>query len=199
MLKVLISETQAMKEVIESGAKIVHDAEISAKEARTRNAGGVDVGGSPPAHTATTSRVQTNPFGSDATTGAADAYSVASSYYGGQSQASNLQPHTIAAASTPQRSVSSVTHFSQGHPTPAQNSIGASEEALRKLEQLKQEAERAEAEAMSADDHAQALGVRFEDVKAEAEDANALVNEKNNAKKKKKGFLRGGGDKTSVG
>jgi hypothetical protein len=68
--------------------------------------------------------------------------------------------------------------------------------ASQNLEELRIEAEKAERDATSADDHAKGLALQFEDIRAEAERANANANEKKNAKSKKKmGLLRGGKDK----
>ena len=63
---------------------------------------------------------------------------------------------------------------------------------MQLLQNLKDDAEQAEHDAQSATDHAQALGLQFEDIRRDFDDINQIANQKQNAKPKKKGFLKGG-------
>lgn len=61
--------------------------------------------------------------------------------------------------------------------------------ALQRLEELKYHAQQADREATNAEDHARALGLQYEDLRAQAERAEITLNEK---KPRKKGFFKGG-------
>ena len=69
---------------------------------------------------------------------------------------------------------------------------GPSDDSMEMLQNLKDAAEQAEKDARSATDHSQALALQFEDIRRDFDDINQVANEKQNAKFKKKGFLKGG-------
>lgn len=185
MMKTLISETSATKEAFDTGLKTIHDAtEESAKETN-RN------GSSYHAHANQTgvsaAAPVANPFG-DAGSVLTDAFADSSSYHNGGNQLQRAQP--------PAQGTTSY-YEQQPMPVAAQpQQTGPSEELMRQLDELRRDAERSQQDATSADDHAKALAMQFEDIRAEAERANTVANEKQNAKpKKKKGLRRGGGNK----
>lgn len=62
-------------------------------------------------------------------------------------------------------------------------------EDMQKLEELKYQANQADRNATSAADHARAYAIQYEDLRAQAERAEIILNEK---KPKKKGFFKGG-------
>lgn len=70
-----------------------------------------------------------------------------------------------------------------------QNEPDPTVEAMQRLEQLKYNAAKAEREATSAQDHARALAIQYEDLRMQAERAEITANEK---KPKKKGIFKGG-------
>ncbi len=180
LLKTLVSETSAMKEAFQTGLQTIHDAEEIAKAKR---------GASPHVDSSTAAIQSVNPFG-DAGSVLTDTFADASSF---QHSVSHVQREQL-----PPQQMAPVNYYEQQvhqAPVPPQKS-GPSEESLRRLEELKIAAQKAEEDATSADDHAKALALQFEDIRAEAERANAIANDKQNAKpKKKKGLRRGGKDK----
>jgi len=167
-----------MRDAFQTGLQTIHDAEEIAKVTKRNGS----------SHVESSAAVATaNPFG-DAGSVLTDAFADSSSYQHGVSQ---VQREQLPSQGAP------ASYYEQPIPAPAPpQQTGPSEESLQQLEGLRIEAEKAEQDGTSADDHAKALELQFEDIRAEAERANATANEKQNAKsKKKKGLRRGGKDK----
>lgn len=192
MLRNLVGETITMRDTIQLGVDAIQGAEASVREAKSRM-GSV----APP-----TSQQQpsvTNPFAYDGQQSVNSGFGAdASSYYGGVGggAASHApepaaaqpyyQPPVVPGVPAPSTNDAMYTQPEQQEPS------GPSDEALRNLENMKAEAESARREAMSADDHVKALAIQFEDVRADARQAELAASEKQNAKSKKKGLLGGG-------
>ena len=167
-----------MRDAFQTGLQTIHDAEEIAKVTKRNGS----------SHVESSAAVATaNPFG-DAGSVLTDAFADSSSYQHGVSQ---VQREQLPSQGAP------ASYYEQPIPAPAPpQQTGPSEESLQQLEGLRIEAEKSEQDGTSADDHAKALELQFEDIRAEAERANATANEKQNAKsKKKKGLRRGGKDK----
>jgi hypothetical protein len=167
-----------MRDAFQTGLQTIHDAEEIAKVTKRNGS----------SHVESSAAVATaNPFG-DAGSVLTDAFADSSSYQHGVSQ---VQREQLPSQGAP------ASYYEQPIPAPAPpQQTGPSEESLQQLEGLRIEAEKAEQDGTSADDHAKALELQFEDIRAEAERANATANERQNAKsKKKKGLRRGGKDK----
>ena len=167
-----------MRDAFQTGLQTIHDAEEIAKVTKRNGS----------SHVESSAAVATaNPFG-DAGSVLTDAFADSSSYQHGVSQ---VQREQLPSQGAP------ASYYEQPIPAPAPpQQTGPSEESLQQLEGLRIEAEKSEQDGTSADDHAKALELQFEDIRAEAERANATANERQNAKsKKKKGLRRGGKDK----
>lgn len=186
LLQSLIQETLEIKDVLENGAQTLHSVQESVKEIASR---GTSVTG-PPDINKVTQPTQTssyNPFD--------DAGSVLTDAFTGDNMSTNAYHPQYTSGSAQRVPKYDKPPDTSYHVVQNPQETHVTDEEMQMLASLKAAADQAENDARSASDHAKALGLQFEDIRKEADEANAIAYERQNSKPKKKGLFKGGAGK----
>lgn len=186
MIQSILHETIELKNALDQGLNTIRTVEHSVKEVARQKASIVE----PPGIHNTTQSSSLNPF-EDTGSVLTDNFGDASVPILGSAQAQ--QQNLSSSHNITEQHLPSVETSSHRPSKPEEATV--TEEEMQKLAALKGAAEQAENDARYASDHANALALQFEDIRNDADGANAIANEKQNTKPKKKGIFKGSAGK----